>query len=229
MPERLHGGKDGLQRVLDGGEPLLSHESYAMGWETHDYRGTRIVTHNGAIDGFRCSITLVPSKKLGMAFLTNSDDIFLTEAVSQAIVDRSFGSGGVDWIEAFARYKSRVEKAQAADALAHTPQKALDRPPTRRLADFTGAYKDVESGYGAATVKLVRGKLVMAAGRMSYDFQPWAGDVFRVTENSPSGQYGQHPFFATFGTDVHGTINAIKTTTGARFERVPSRAPVRPQ
>jgi CubicO group peptidase (beta-lactamase class C family) len=227
MPQRVRGGKDSLQRVL-GGEPLLAHESYAMGWETRDYRGTRIVTHAGAIDGFRCSMTLVPSKKLGMVFLTNSDDIFLPIAVSQAVVDKALGTGGVDWIEAFARYKSRTEKAQAADAAAHTPKKVPDQPPTRPLADFTGAYTDMESGYGAATLTLVKGKLVMAAGRMTYDFEPWAGDVFRVTENSPSGRYGQHPFFATFRKDTNGAINTIETTTGAQFERASAGTSVGP-
>lgn len=219
MPERLRGGKDPLQWVLGGGEPLMTHASYAMGWETHDYRGTRIITHSGAIDGFRCSMTLVPSAGLGLAFLTNSDDGFLTEAVSQAIVDRRLGLAGVDWIEAFARFAVRVEAQQKAEAEAHMPPKAPERPPSRPLADFTGAYVDVTSGYGAAVVKLADGRLTMTAGRMTYAFQPWAGDLFRVTENSPSGAYGQHPFFARFKTGVQGAVDTIETTTGARFER----------
>ena len=218
MPERLHGGQDGLRRVLGGGEPLLTHESYAMGWETHDYRATRILTHGGAIDGFRCNMTLVPSRKLGIALLTNSDDGFLTEALAQAIVDRGLGVAGPDWIEAFARYGAGVERQAAAETLAHTPAKAPDRPPTRPLADFAGRYVDVASGYGAATVTLADGQLSMTAGRMSYSFEPWAGDVFRVTENSPSGRYGQHPFFAKFDTDIQGQVSSIETTTGARFE-----------
>jgi hypothetical protein len=165
-------------------------------------------------------MTLVPSEKLGVAVLTNSDDGFLTEGVSQAIVDRSLGLAGPDWIEAFARYAARVDGEQAARAVAEAPRKAPDRPPTHPLADFAGSYRDVASGYGAATVTLAEGRLSMTAGRMTYSFEPWAGDVFRVTENSPSGRYGQHPFFAKFDTDIQGAVNAIETTTGARFERV---------
>jgi hypothetical protein len=217
MPERVD-RQDGLQAVLGGG-PLLTHQAYAMGWETYDYRGTRVLTHNGAIDGFRCDMTLVPSKNLGIAFLTNSDDVFLIQAVNQAIVDKALGLAGADWIEAFAAFKARVERSKAAYDEAHTPLQAPERPPSRPLADYVGAYADVASGYGAATVNLVGGKLTMTAGRMTYDLQPWAGDLFRVTERSPSGRYGDHPFFAKFSADTPGPVSLIVTTTGARFER----------
>src|ERR1700722_14327215 len=34
--------------------------SYGMAWVIHDHRGVRLVSHGGAIDGFRAQITLAP-------------------------------------------------------------------------------------------------------------------------------------------------------------------------
>jgi hypothetical protein len=219
MVERVRGGKDYLREIAGSAEPLLSHQSYAMGWATREYHGVNIVAHNGAIDGFRCSMTLVPSERLGVALLTNSDDGLMTEAIAQAILDRSLGLTGHDWIDAFAAHADRARRVQAAAVAAKTPKRRPDQPPSQPLAAFAGPYEDVAGGYGQATLTVAAGRLAMTAGRMTYAFEPWAGDVFRVTENSPSGGDGDHPFFAKFDTDMMGEITAIETTTGARFER----------
>jgi CubicO group peptidase (beta-lactamase class C family) len=219
MVERVKDGKDYLQEIAGSAEPLLGHQSYAMGWATRVYHGVNIVAHNGAIDGFRCSMTLVPSERLGVALLTNSDDGLMTEAITQAILDRSLGLTGHDWIAAFAAHADRSQRAAALAAQARTPARRPNEPPSRPLSAFAGSYEDVAGGYGQATLAVVAGGLAMTDGRMTYAFQPWAGDVFRVTENSPSGADGDHPFFAKFDTDIMGEVTTIETPTGARFER----------
>jgi hypothetical protein len=81
MVERGRYGKDYLQEIAQSPEPILSHQAYAMGWATREYHGVNIVSHNGAIDGFRCSMTLAPSAKLGIGLLTNSDDGVMKDAI----------------------------------------------------------------------------------------------------------------------------------------------------
>jgi CubicO group peptidase (beta-lactamase class C family) len=212
-------GKDYLQEISGSPAPMLSHQTYDMGWTSREYHGVNIVSHNGAIDGFRCSMTLAPSAKLGIGLLTNSDDGMMNEAIAQQLLDKALAVSGPDWIDAFARYADKSARDRAAAAEASTPKRRPDQPPSRPLAAFAGSYEDIASGYGAATLTVVAGRLSMAAGRMTYAFEPWAGDVFRVTENSPSGADGDHPFFAKFDTDMNGDVAAIETTTGARFER----------
>ena len=45
--------------------------SYGMGWVVQDYRGYGLVSHAGAIDGFRVHLTMVPEAKLGIVILSN--------------------------------------------------------------------------------------------------------------------------------------------------------------
>ena len=54
---------------------------YALGWFTGEYRGVRLVYHNGANPGFRAAIILAPSAGDGVVLLTNGEsDRFVGEA-----------------------------------------------------------------------------------------------------------------------------------------------------
>jgi CubicO group peptidase (beta-lactamase class C family) len=51
---------------------LTTDTGYAMGWLTENYRGYRLVQHDGAIDGFTASLTLIPDSKDAIVLLTNA-------------------------------------------------------------------------------------------------------------------------------------------------------------
>ena len=52
---------------------FTNQASYAMAWVIQDYRGVKLWSHGGVIDGFRAHITLVPDKRIGIAILNNRD------------------------------------------------------------------------------------------------------------------------------------------------------------
>src|SRR5262249_23758147 len=64
MVIRLEGNAKDLQ-------PDTHLMNYGLGWVLQDYRGHFLVSHAGAIDGFRVHITLVPDAKLGLVLLNN--------------------------------------------------------------------------------------------------------------------------------------------------------------
>src|SRR5207245_1040997 len=49
--------------------PDTTQISYGMGWVIQDYRCQLLVSHAGAIDGFRAHITLIPKAKIGIVLL----------------------------------------------------------------------------------------------------------------------------------------------------------------
>jgi len=61
---------------------------YALGWFTAEYRGLRLVYHNGANPGFRAAIVLVPSAKAGVVILTNGDSSRFTNAATLSLVEQ---------------------------------------------------------------------------------------------------------------------------------------------
>lgn len=61
---------------------------YALGWFTAEYRGVRLIYHNGANPGFRAAIVLVPSTKAGVVLLANSDSSQFTSAATLRLLEQ---------------------------------------------------------------------------------------------------------------------------------------------
>ena len=65
---------------------------YALGWFTADVRGVHLIFHNGANPGFRATIVLVPSAKVGVVILTNGDSDRFVDAASRSLLKQLIGS-----------------------------------------------------------------------------------------------------------------------------------------
>jgi CubicO group peptidase (beta-lactamase class C family) len=51
----------------------VNYELYGLGWFLQDYSNHRLVMHDGGVNGYLSSVTLVPQDKLGIIILTNTD------------------------------------------------------------------------------------------------------------------------------------------------------------
>jgi CubicO group peptidase (beta-lactamase class C family) len=61
---------------------------YALGWFTAEYRGVRLVYHNGVNPGFRAAIVLIPSAKAGVVILTNGESDRFTMAATLGLFEQ---------------------------------------------------------------------------------------------------------------------------------------------
>jgi len=68
----------------------LEEVHYALGWFTAEYRGMRLIYHNGANPGFRAAIVLVPSGKGGVVVLANGDSSRFSSAAALSLLERLF-------------------------------------------------------------------------------------------------------------------------------------------
>ena len=66
----------------------LEDVQYALGWFTAEYRGTRLVFHNGANPGFRAAIVLAPSAKAGVVLLANRDERRFTSDATLRLLEQ---------------------------------------------------------------------------------------------------------------------------------------------
>jgi CubicO group peptidase (beta-lactamase class C family) len=79
-----------VDTVGPGGEPLsppAELRAYALSWVTESYQGTRLVWHNGSIDGMSAWVGMAPDLRLGVVILSNLDDANLRNAIFYRIVD----------------------------------------------------------------------------------------------------------------------------------------------
>jgi len=144
--------------------------AYGLGWVLRDYRGHKVVTHDGGLAGMTSRTVLVPDLQLGIVMLTNAEEPVYAP-IEYELLDHYFGAPRTDWITA---YHTVVVQGEAqADSVQRAAQAARDttsRPPLP-LARYAGHYRDAM--YGDATIALEGDHLVL---RFAHS-PPFVGDL----------------------------------------------------
>ncbi len=126
--------------------PLSVQHSYAMGWFLGEYRGYRLVNHGGAIDGFRTSVTLVPSEHLGIVVLANLDSANMPEALRWEIMDAVLGLPSRDWDTELIAHFGQIERDGRARTERFRNSRIAGTKPSLEAPGYTGRYEN--PGYG---------------------------------------------------------------------------------
>jgi CubicO group peptidase (beta-lactamase class C family) len=140
--------------------PETRQMTYALGWTLHDYRGRYLVSHGGAIDGFRANITILPDDKLGIIVLSNLGQENMPEALRWTLIDIALGLAPRDWdAELRAHFKKETDDAQAV-ARKLMDARRPDTKPSLALNQYAGEYFD--PGYGKVTIAEDKGRLLIS-------------------------------------------------------------------
>lgn len=146
-----------VKGVIRDMNPYTLQMSYGLGWVIQDYRGELLQLHGGAIDGFRCQMTLVPRRQLGIAILSNLAETPMNMALTNTLLDDLLGLPAKDWHAHYAALVAANEKAAQAAEAARLARRHLGTRPSRELAAYVGVYED--PAYGACRVTLEKGQL----------------------------------------------------------------------
>jgi len=170
---------------------------YGMGWTAQDYRGARLLRHNGWIDGFRTEAALLPEQRVGIVVLSNRGNQELRndlpDVLRNWILDKMLGAPSVDWSRTLldGAELSRREGEDSRRKL-YASRVASSRLP-RALSAYTGTYGDTL--YGHAVVRVRNRRLTLWFGpRHSAPLEHWDGDRFMARWDNPA--YGEQ--LATF-------------------------------
>lgn len=116
---------------------------YGLGWTLQDYRGVKMISHNGAFDGTSSRIAMLPSQKLGIVVLTNLHGTSITNALICHIVDSYLGMSFVDDWNAKLLAIAKEEKAQAEARELKEKEKRLNgTKPSFDLTQYQGSYSN---------------------------------------------------------------------------------------
>ena len=132
--------------------------SYAMAWVVQDYRGEKLVSHAGALDGFRVHLTLVPRRRIGIVILANMQATRMNLALSNTLVDHLIGAPKKDWNTLYRRLLLRDALTALEQRQAWRAQQVQNAKHSHPLSDYAGRYE--HPAYGIAEVKVERGRLV---------------------------------------------------------------------
>ncbi len=190
--------------------PNQIFSGYGLGWFLNDYRGHKIISHSGGLDGMISQSAMMPDENLGLVVLTNSEtgvntimqnkifDVFLNVMPKR------------DWSG------ERLERAKQGKIRDVEAEKKLDASRIQNtksnlaIAEYAGTY--ASELYGEATIKEENGKLVLRlvpAPNFVADLEHWHYDTFKikwrntVAYNFPKG-------FVTFSIDGKGKPAELK-------------------
>jgi CubicO group peptidase (beta-lactamase class C family) len=181
--------------------PETIQSSYGLGWTIHDYRGLHLVSHGGAIDGFRAAITLVPREKLGIVVLTNLGSDNMPEALRWSILDVLHGFPARDWNATLIAHFGAEQQAARAAAQERQLKRAPNTKPSLELTKYAGVYHD--AAYGDVRILVESGALALEWANVRSSLEHFHYDTFQVKE----GRLDNAP--VVFHLNASGAVSGI--------------------
>jgi CubicO group peptidase (beta-lactamase class C family) len=189
--------------ALKPAEPMF--DTYALGWRVNDYRGTKLISHGGAVFGFQAVVVLVPDKNLAFAIEINSEDGEIILGLMYELLDHYLGFTAYEWPEKFAAYK-QDRLAKAMKALEAPEAKPAKVGPSLPLERYAGVYSD--SWYGNIDVALRNRALTIdfkSTPRMGGRLEHWQYDTFITRFDDKHLE----PAYVTFGLGADGRVERV--------------------
>jgi CubicO group peptidase (beta-lactamase class C family) len=192
-----------------GGSDSLTHfAAYGLGVQMRDYRGVKVFSHSGVIDGMLSYTTWVPEKGVGVVVLTNTDG---RPGIGGTLVNRA--------LDLYAGWPLRVVTGRGGEASAPVTQpsaeskRVLGTSPLP-LDRFVGRYSD--EMYGDVTISVENGALTfksswdpLYAGKLSH----WHYNVFQIVDR-PETSVVAFTNFVRFGVDEQAAVQDLTLQAG---------------
>ena len=184
--------------------------SYGLGWSIRNYRGGhKLVSHGGAIDGFRANVAVLHDYGIGVAVLTNSAPSFLPEIVRNQIIDLLLDLPSHDWPEAFAKWQTKTEK-QAKKQKRDKAARIKNTKPTRPLQAYAGTYEN--PAYGMARVSFAGNKLRLTWNQTDAPLKHFHFDTFTVRPPKDAPWEKQNVCFAINSGGFPASLSLFEQT-----------------
>jgi CubicO group peptidase (beta-lactamase class C family) len=154
--------------------------AYGMGWIIQDYRGKKVISHGGMIDGFRVQITFLPEEELGIAVLCNLHETRMTQALTNSLIDRFAGLKARDWNAYYRKVVDEEAAERRRGIIVRDKARNPDAKMSLALACYAGKYD--HPAFGAATVAETSSKLTLTYGKFVCPLDHFEHNTFRVAE-----------------------------------------------
>jgi CubicO group peptidase (beta-lactamase class C family) len=178
---------------------------YALGWDVSDYRGAKIVGHDGAVLGSQATIALVPAKNVGIFIAANSEDGEIILGLRDELLDHYLGYQQANWPEKFHKWKigrlnAAAKQVQAAEA------KPAAIGPSLPLERYAGDYTD--PWYGTIEVRTAGKGLSIAFPHSTGMEGPLTHFQYDTFKTNPALKWVE-PAYVTFAIGADGTVERV--------------------
>ena len=186
--------------------PETNLRSYGMGWFVQDYRGRQLISHGGAIDGFRAQTGFLPKERLGFIILTNVDVTSVVESLRYALLDilLNVPEPRRDWPALYKSVMDRQERDTNAKKAERLAKRLPGTRPSLALADYAGEYEN--PGYGVARIAALAGNLQLKWGTFTLSLDHWHYDMFQSKDDDSN----QANTPAQFSLNAEGKVESMR-------------------
>jgi len=182
--------------------------AYGLGVQLRDYRGRKVITHSGALQGFYSRVTMVPDAKLGIAILTNAENGSAMQALQYRVLDQYLGAAPSDWIKLYADDDARKHAEEVAAQAKANGSRAASSGPSLPLSAYDGEYED--AWYGKVSIKQVGKKRVLSFMKTA----DLTGELEHFQHNTFIVRWDQRNLnadaYVTFDLNPDGSIEHMK-------------------
>ena len=182
----------------------LSNSLYTLGRTIQTYKGYKIATHTGSIDGYYSNLTLIPGQQLGIFMVHNgSPGGSLRGVMAFPVIDRLLGLTYTPWSERYKKdyLEAKAQEKKATDSIKTTQVK--NTVPSHALSAYTGKYSNPI--YGDIMIELQNGQLVFLFRKQSWMLYHFHYDQFITKEENTD----KPDFRLNFLTNSKGDIDRI--------------------
>ena len=176
------------------GDDEAGPTAYALGWETSDYLGRRVVQHGGDFSsGVSAMISMVPADGVGVVVLANAfpEGHALAAALTKTLYDLYIeGEPQEDWLTKEQQLLQDTLKGSILDPYEHLSEEPpANAASPRDRAAYEGTFTNVY--YGRVTVRRGSGSgLSVQLGRgASLRYVPWDGDTWRQPQTDTAAVF----------------------------------------
>lgn len=194
---------------VDLGE--LKSLSYGLGWRVQHYKGLKLISHDGGIDGFIAHIGFIPEKNIGVIAFMNTISVNLPETAALLAYDKWLNLTPSPHAENLRnQFRQLTETSQARKTKKETSQyQNLNRPPH----DFHGKYK--HPAYGEIEIESAQPphaahSLNATYHNMHLRLAHLRHGAFEIVNDDPNTQEYSEGLKAVFQIDEEGKILALE-------------------
>lgn len=156
--------------------------AYGIGWNIYSYRGLYSVAHDGATEGYTCTINFLPKEKVGIIVLSNKNLTSLPAYLSIDIIDKVMELPARNWMDLGRTSIQKEREIAKGEAAKEDRLRKKGTLPSHPLEDYIGTYE--HPGYGSMTIDVENGRLQAHFNGITSTLEHWHYDVFSISEES---------------------------------------------
>lgn len=198
--------------------PSTHFAAYGLGIGMRDYRGVKVLSHTGGIDGMLSLVAYVPELDLGVVVLTNtSPHNAVYSALMYRVLDSYLGGPPRDWSGIFLEQTRAAEERQASAEAEVEAQRVSGTSPSLPLSRYAGTYQN--EMYGDVVVTEENGRLFARYGNaFAGELEHWHFDTFAARWEDPA--LGRS--FISFSLTPMASVGRMDIQGLADFRRQPA-------